>query len=99
MAKKSRSHRARRSQARTTRPPQQRVTPAAAPAPREEGRPRPSAAVQRPAPRPAARREAEPVAPPVDFRQEYRYVLADLRRLGFLALTMFVTLVVLNVVL
>jgi len=98
MAKKSRSHRARKPQARTARIPQQRVTPAVAPAPREE-RPRPTPVAERPAPRPTARREAEPVAPPVDFRQEYHYVVADLKRLGTLALAMFVILIVLNFVL
>lgn len=34
----------------------------------------------------------------VDFRAEYRYVLADLKRLGILALAMFVLLVVLALI-
>lgn len=35
----------------------------------------------------------------VDFREEYRYVLADLGRIGALAAVMFAILIILNIVL
>ncbi len=35
----------------------------------------------------------------VDFREEYRYVLADLRRIGVLAAVMFAILIALNLML
>jgi len=35
----------------------------------------------------------------VDFRSEYRYVLADLKRLGILAVAMFALLIVLSFIL
>lgn len=95
MAKKSRSHRAHKPQTRSTRAVQRPAAPAPAPAPREE-RPRPAVVAPRPVQRPTARREAEPMAAPVDFAREYRYVVADLKRLGILALAMFVILIVLN---
>ena len=37
-------------------------------------------------------------APPVDFSSEYHYVLADLKRLGLIALGLFALLIVLALV-
>lgn len=88
MAKKSRSRHARKPQMRRPQPPR---ALAAAPAPREE-RLHAAQVTQRP----ISRREPEPGASAgVNFAQEYRYVISDLKRLGFLALAMFALLVVL----
>ncbi len=41
----------------------------------------------------------EPAVAPVDLHEEYRYVIADLKRFGILAASMFVLLIVLALVL
>jgi len=91
MAKKSRSRRARSAAAARRRPSQAARSPQRAPA-----APVSSSAA------PRRREEVEPDRSPaasggsVDFRSEYRYVLADLKRLGILAAAMFALLVVLS---
>ena len=44
-------------------------------------------------------RQASSEAKKVDFSEEYRYVVSDLKRFGVLAIAMFATLVVLALVL
>ncbi len=48
--------------------------------------------------RATARKQAPPEPEPVDFREEYRYVLSDLKRFGILAVSMFALLVILALV-
>lgn len=94
MAKKSRSRRARSAEELRRRPSQtprsvQRA-PASGAASSVATRRREEAESERPAPTGGAA---------VDFRAEYRYVLADLKRLGILAAAMFALLVVLSFIL
>ena len=94
MAKKSRSRRARSAAEARRRPSQAARSPQRAPA-----APGPSTAAMR------RREETEQAQPAivgggaVDFRSEYRYVLADLKRLGILAVAMFALLIVLSFIL
>ena len=94
MAKKSRSRRARSAAEVRRRPSQAARSSQRAPTPAA-------------APSPASRRREETEADrlttasggAVDFRAEYRYVLADLKRLGILAAAMFALLVLLSFIL
>ena len=55
------------------------------------------AAVPQPTSKSAAQ-SVSPAAKEVDFKTEYRYVLADLKRIGIVAACMFATLIVLALV-
>ena len=46
-----------------------------------------------------AQKKEPTVKTTVDFRQEYHYVITDLRRIGILAAVMFVVLIALNLIL
>jgi len=62
---------------------------------RSQTRPRSQATSPSRAPKPAAPRPTQEV----DFREEYHYVIADLRRFGLTALAMFALLITLAVAL
>jgi hypothetical protein len=46
-----------------------------------------------------AQKKEPTVKTTVDFRQEYHYVITDLRRIGILAAVMFIVLIALNLIL
>lgn len=101
MAKKSRSRRARRASEARRRPNQSVRGPQSAPVTRTASSPTARPAAQRVASRrevDEGDRSAASAGGAVDFGSEYRYVLADLKRLGILALAMFVLLAVLALV-
>jgi len=57
---------------------------------------KPAAAAAAPSPRPTAARVA--AAQTVDFREEYKYVLADLKRIGITAAAMLGVMIVLALI-
>ncbi len=97
--RKSRSASARSRQRRPAgqrQPSVSRPASAANQAPKQSARPSDRPTIQRPS---KAVAQQAPAAQTVNFAEEYRYVVSDLKRFAILAVAMFATLIVLALVL